>query len=138
MSERLARISTVTIDAVAGVLAVAGCVGLLGGGIQFPTEWLLGTPFSDYTVPALILGIVVGGSALVASAVTALAQREVGALATAAAGAVMLGWIVGELALIGYVSWMQPAMFIFGVVMMGAAALLLLAIPAEGRWGRAV
>jgi hypothetical protein len=138
VSERLARISTVTIDAVAGVLAVAGSVGLLGGGIRFPTEWLLGTPFSDYTVPALILGIVVGGSALVASAVTALAQREVGALATAAAGAVMLGWILGQLALIGYVSWMQPAMFIFGVVMMGAAALLLLAIPAEGRWGRAV
>lgn len=133
MSERVARISAVTIDAIAGVLAVAGCIGLLGGGIQFPAAWLLGTPFSDYTVPALILGVVVGGSALVAAAVTALASREVGALATAAAGAVMLGWIVGELALIGYVSWMQPAMFIYGLIMIGAAALLLLATPAEGR-----
>lgn len=135
MSERLARISAVTIDALAAVLSVAGFVGLLGGGIQFPAEWLVGTPFSDYTVPALTLGFVVGGSALVAAVVTAVASREAGALATAAAGAVMLGWIVGELALIGYVSWMQPAMFIYGVVMMGAAALLLLATPAESEWG---
>lgn len=133
MSEQLARISAVTIDAMAGVLAVAGCVGLLGGGIQFPAEWLVGTPFRDYTVPALILGIIVGGGALAAALVTALASREVGALATAAAGVVMLGWILGELALIGYVSWMQPAMFAYGVVMIGAAALLLLAMPAEGQ-----
>lgn len=31
-----------------------------GGGAEFPLEWLQNTPFSDYTIPALILAIGVG------------------------------------------------------------------------------
>jgi len=32
-----------------------------GGQARFPLEWLQDTPFSDYTIPALILTIGVGG-----------------------------------------------------------------------------
>ena len=38
-----------------------------GGQARFPLEWLQGTPFSDYTIPALILTIGVGGSSLIAA-----------------------------------------------------------------------
>ena len=110
-------------DLFAGVAAVAGGVGLVGGGIQFPSHWLSGTPFSGYTAPGLILGVVVGGSALVAAAITLLSSRQAGAMASAVAGAVMIGWIVGEVGLIGYVSWMQPAFFAYGLAMVAFAAL---------------
>lgn len=129
-------------DLFAGVAAVAGGVGLVGGGIQFPSHWLSGTPFSAYTAPGLILGIVVGGSALLAAAITLLSSRQAGAMASAIAGAVMIGWIVGEVGLIGYVSWMQPAFFAFGVAMVVLAALYRDATPPTAdhplrHWGHA-
>lgn len=130
MQAKTALVWVLAADLFAGVAAVAGGVGLVGGGIRLPSHWLDGTPFSGYTEPGLILGIVVGGSALVAAAVTRLASREAGALASAIAGAVMVGWIVGEVGLIGYVSWMQPAFFAYGLAMVALAALYRDAKPA--------
>jgi len=37
---------------------------MMGGGLDLPSEWLEGTPFSDYFIPGLILFIVVGGACL--------------------------------------------------------------------------
>jgi lipid-A-disaccharide synthase-like uncharacterized protein len=61
-----------------------------GGRAQFPLEWLQHTPFSDYTIPALILMIGVGGSSLVA-AVLVFTGRDEGVLASAMAGLIMAG-----------------------------------------------
>jgi len=44
--------------------AFAGGIGMMGGGLDLPSEWLEGTPFSDYFIPGLILFIVVGGACL--------------------------------------------------------------------------
>lgn len=131
MRAKTALVWVLAADLFAGLAAVAGGVGLVGGGIRFPSDWLSGTPFSGYTAPGLILGGVVGGSALVAAAMTLLASRMAGALASAIAGAVMIGWIVGEVALIGYVSWMQPAFFAYGLVMVALAALYRDAAPSS-------
>lgn len=130
------------VDLFAGIAAVGGGIGLVGGGIQFPSDWLSGTPFGSYTGPGLILGIVVGGSALVAAAITLLSSRLAGAMASAIAGAVMIGWIVGEVGLIGYVSWLQPAFFGYGLAMVALAALYRDATPSETdhparHWGHA-
>lgn len=124
MNARWLRIGTGVVDLFAGAMAVAGAVGLVGGGIQFPLDWLAGSPFTDYMGPGLVLGIVVGGSALAAGGLTLLARREVGALATGAAGCVLLGWIVGEYAWVGSVSWMQPTTLAYGLAMLGLAAAL--------------
>lgn len=43
-----------------GVYGVCGAPGV-------PTEWLEGTPFRTYFVPALVLFVMVGGSCLVAA-----------------------------------------------------------------------
>lgn len=84
-----------------GYYGMAGAEGV-------PTEWLEASPFDSYFIPSLILAVVVGGSFLTAAiAVFANAQRsrEVVVLAVAIA----IGWLSVQIAIIGYVSWMQPA-----------------------------
>jgi hypothetical protein len=82
-------------NAFVALTAVPGGITLATGFDKFPVAWLTGTPFSSYLVPGLILAVVVGGSAAVAVVVT-LRSREAGALSSMLAGAIMLGWLVGE------------------------------------------
>lgn len=67
--------------------AIGGGIALLIGveDARFPLEWLRGTTFKGYTIPALLLAIVVGGSALVACA-TIFASPNLGPLASMLAG----------------------------------------------------
>jgi len=99
-------------------------------------SWLQGTPFADYTVPGLILGLVVGGSALVAMVAT-IKSDSLGAIASMIAGVIMMGWIVGEYLLIPEIrffanlatNWQQGLYFLVGLVMV---VLALRVIP--GGW----
>ena len=75
--------------------AVGGGVTVAAGVDKFPVSWLTGTLFSSYLLPGLVLAGVVGGSAAVA-AVTALRSRERATLWSMLAGAILLGWLVGE------------------------------------------
>ena len=100
MLDRTERLVIVFLGVLIAVSAVGGAVGLLGGAIQFPLAWLDGTPFGSYTLPGLILGIVVGGSALVA-ALLVLRRHPFGVLAALCAGLIQVGWIVGEVVLVG-------------------------------------
>ncbi len=117
------RIVLIVVDLFAALTAIAGGVALIAGVIQFPLEWLQSTPFSSYTIPGLILAIIVGGSALVATA-TMLTGRSFGVIASQAAGFIIAGWTVGEVAMLGYVSWLQPFMFVVGLVTIGLAVWL--------------
>lgn len=129
---RGARIAMVVVDLFAAVSAFAGAIGLVVGFMGIPLSVLSTTPFADFTVPALLLGIVVGGSALAAAAIAVFGPRSIAwlepwrfdALATAAAGCIMVGWMMIEIALIGLGSWLQPAYFVVGLVMIGLAGLL--------------
>ena len=77
--------------------AIGGGIALLTGAEanRFPAEWLEGTPFKDYTIPALLLAIAVGGSSLVAC-VTILRGQNAGTPASMLAGLIMMGYIVVE------------------------------------------
>ena len=77
--------------------AIGGGIALLTGAEanRIPIEWLEGTPFKDYTSPALLLAIAVGGSSLVAC-VMILTGRKVGTPASMLAGLIMMGYIVVE------------------------------------------
>ena len=58
----------IVISIIAGFIAltaIGGGIAILTGVDEFPLEWLEGTPFPNYTIPALLLSVVVGGSALV-------------------------------------------------------------------------
>jgi hypothetical protein len=102
MKHKGIRITLVVIELFVGLWAVIGGVGLVTGTIPFlqmPVEYLQGTPFSDYTIPALLLLLVVGGSFLFAAA-TILTGREVDVLASALAGLIVIGFEVVEVPII--------------------------------------
>ena len=110
-----------------GALLVFGAVNAFGGGYYglsgakgVPTEWLNGSPFPDYFVPSLILLVVVGGSFIVA-AMAVFTGLRIARLAALAAGIVVLGWLAVRLAIIGYVSWMQPATALAGALVAALA-----------------
>ncbi len=139
MRERNMRIALVVVDLFAAVSAFAGAVGLIVGYMNIPLSVLRGTPFADFTVPALLLGIVVGGSALAAAAIALFGPRTLAlfeqwrfdALASAAAGCIMVGWMTVEIAMIGLGTWVQAAYFAVGLLMIGLAALLQIAASHE-------
>src|SRR5215472_4000595 len=116
MNEKRIRIGVIAVDLFEAVSAFLGAIGLVVGFMNIPLSELQGTPFSDYTVPALLLGLVVGGSALAAAAITWLAPERIGALASAAAGCITVGWLAIEVAMIGLGSWMQVAYFLVGLL----------------------
>jgi hypothetical protein len=57
---------------------------------------------------SLFLVIIVGGS-LSAAAVAVFARLRRARIFAFGAGSILLAWIVVQVAIIGYVSWMQPA-----------------------------
>jgi hypothetical protein len=118
------RILLGTLLAFAALNAFAGGYYGMSGAPGIPPEWLAGSPFSTYVVPGLILFVVVGG-VLLNAAVAVFSGSTDGRAASYLAGAVVLGWLAVQLAIIGYVSWMQP------VTALGAMLVLVLASRLE-------
>jgi hypothetical protein len=131
MKYKILRIATFVLDVFVGLTAIAGGIGLLTGAIPAGLAWLQGSPFSDYTIPGLALGLLVGGSSLFAAA-TILIGREVGVLASAFAGLMMMGFEVVEVAVIDRFvgSWLSIALVLqafyagAGLAMFSLAAFL--------------
>jgi hypothetical protein len=99
MKHKLFRIALVVLEVFVALGAIAGGIGLLTGAIPASLEWLQGSPFVDYTVPALTLMVVVGGSMLLAAA-TILTGREIGVLISVFAGLAMMIFEIVEAAVI--------------------------------------
>ena len=97
-SLRRSRVALIVTDAFVAVTAIGGGIALASGleGARYPAGWLDGTPFHDYGAPGLLLASVVGGSALVATVAMWRSGRTAG-FASIVAGAVLGGWIVGEI-----------------------------------------
>jgi len=111
--DKVIRISLGSILLLAALNAFGGGYYGMSGAEGVPAEWLDGSPFQDYFIPAFILFAVVGGSSLAAS-IAVFARHRTGRMLAAVAGCVMLGWIGIQLGIIGYVSWLQPAVAICG------------------------
>lgn len=123
VTKKSMRIVLVALEIFVGIGAVAGGLGVMTNGIRLPVEWLQGSPFDSYAIPGLILMIAVGGSQLVA-AVTVLREREWGAAASLAAGLVLVVWIVAQVVIIGFRSWLQPFFLVLGFLIFGLATRL--------------
>jgi hypothetical protein len=91
-----------------------------GSLVGMPLTVLAGTPFPDFRLPGLILTLVVGGATLAAAVLVAVGSPRAADVALAA-GAVVVGWIAGQLALIAYVSPLQPLVAGLGLAMIGLA-----------------
>jgi hypothetical protein len=98
---RPARIGLTILDGFLGVTAVLGGLALLFGRLGLPTDLLVGSPFGSYTLPALILIALVGGSGALAIA-PMLRHSSRGLAASGIAGLIILIFEAVELAVIGF------------------------------------
>lgn len=101
-----------------GLGAVAGSVGVMKDVMPFPEVWLQGTPFHSYFFPGLLLCLVVGGSQL-AAAFLLLWRPSVARAASLTAGLILIGWMAGELALIGFQAPIQLFFVAIGLLEVG-------------------
>jgi hypothetical protein len=113
------------LDGFLGVTAVLGGVALLVGWLGIPASLLAGSPFGSYTIPALALIVLVGGSGALAT-VLLLRQPALGLAASGVAGLTLLVFEAVELVVIGF-SWLLAAYIALGLVILVLAAGLWLA-----------
>lgn len=104
-----------------GAAALVGGLALLadtsGGLVGFPVSLLSGTPFDSYLVPGAILALFLGLFPL--SVAYGLAtERRFAWLGALAVGLVAVGWTLVQVALLGYVSGLQPLVLGVGLVVL--------------------
>jgi hypothetical protein len=122
------RVALAVVDGFVALTGIGGGLALVIGleAERFGPEWLEGTPFRSYLVPDLLLSLAVGGSAAVAAVATIVGWH--GGLLSALAGLVLVGWIVGEVAILNQPSPTRTEGVYF------VAGLLILALAAAFAW----
>ena len=100
--------------------AVGGGIALFAGGLGVPTALLRHTPFDSFIVPGIFLAAVIGGSATI-GAIALLAHWLRAPVTSAAAGAIMVCWILGETLLVEGFSWLQGIYLITGSIVVVAS-----------------
>lgn len=98
-----------------GLNAIGGGIYGIAGAQEVPLQWLDGSPFNTYLLPSIFLLVVVGGSCF-ASAVLLFRRHSFAARASLFTSLLLLSWISAQIAFIGYVSWLQPAIAIAAVI----------------------
>jgi hypothetical protein len=114
------RIALLALTIFVALSSVFGGIALIAGVIEMDLSLLRGTPFATYVVPGWILLIAVGGSNLVAAILLAIHHVQASSFAFLA-GSVLTVWIAVQVGMIGMISFLQPAMFAFGLMTMGFA-----------------
>lgn len=99
--------------------AFAGGAALIaspdGSSLGLPLSLLKGTPFRDYYLPGLIL-LIANGALPTLAALATLVKVSWASKIHILSGTVLIGWIAVQVLLIGYVSFLQPAMAIVGAI----------------------
>ena len=102
--------------------------------MQWTTDDLAGTPFSNYLIPGIILficnvlfpafvfiGLMRKPQWQWPDVVNPLRDHHWARTASLASGIILLIWIISETAVLGYISFLQPVMGIWGVLILGLA-----------------
>lgn len=105
------------------VAAVAGVIGLAGGGIDFGPEITSRIPGASPVLAAVALGVVVA-LPMAAAAVAGWRRAPSTADLDILAGAALIGWIAVQVAVIRDFSWLQPACAVYGGVVLVLGLLL--------------
>ena len=117
-SRRSLELATSALAAVTAINAAGGAAYGLAGARSVPREWLADSPFADYRLPSLVLGAAVGGTSGAAAVAAWRGDAHAGAAAIAA-GTVLTGWVVAQVAIIGLRSPLQPVMAGVGTALIG-------------------
>lgn len=125
MKHRAMRFVIAVLAGFVALTAIGGGIAMLVGADQFPAEWLRGTPFRDYTIPALLLAVVVGGSSLL-SAVLLFTAPRLGLLTSMAAGVILTGYVFVEVLILRQVppgpTAIEVIYLCLGLLIVGLAA----------------
>jgi hypothetical protein len=89
-------------------------------GANLPRSFLEGAPFDSFLIPGILL-VVSNGILPTTAVVGALRRRAWARRGHYVVGLAALAWIAGQIAVIGYVSWMQPFFFGLGLAILGLA-----------------
>lgn len=114
-----ARLGLTILDGFLGGTAMLGGVALLFGWLGIPLELLADSPFMSYTMPALALIVLVGGSGVLAT-VLLLRRPAAGLAASGVAGLLLLVFEAVELAVIGF-SWLLALYVVLGLAVVALA-----------------
>jgi hypothetical protein len=120
------RIALILIEVVVAIGAVYGGLSLVADPDELGVDhaWLAGSVFPDYTIPGLVLLVVIGGGMLTAAAITAWAPRLAG-LAAEVMAAALLVWGTVETVTIGWRGTTQLVLIAMFVVAPGIALVFL-------------
>jgi hypothetical protein len=105
---RLLRGALAALAALVALGAIPGAIVVVP---SLPQAWLhqgMISPFADFTIPALALGVLCGGGALL-TFVTVLVRPRLGALVAVAAGLLMVGFEVVEILVVGFTPLLYPS-----------------------------
>lgn len=94
----IVRVVLFVLNLFVALTAIGGGIALVAGlesEERIPLAWLEGTPFHSYVIPGLILAVVVGGSAAIAT-YAVYDSRSAGGAASILAGILLTGFIVVE------------------------------------------
>lgn len=107
-----------------GILLAILALNAFGGGYYgmagakaVPVALLTGSPFKDYFIPSLFLFVIVGGSALFAS-IAVFLSKAIGKKAAMLSAIIVILWLVVQVVIIGYISWMQPVTALVAVIIL--------------------
>lgn len=124
----MSRVGLLVFNGFVAVSAIAGAIWVVP---TMPLDWIKAGPFTDWTIPAIALGLVGVLSAI--GFVTAVVRPWLGALASVTAGAAMVVFELVEIAVVGWTpadpalngnfqAWLQPiylatgsAQLLFGI-----------------------
>jgi hypothetical protein len=98
--------------------ALGGAAGLVGNGVGMDPGVLDGTPFDTFLWPGLLLGLVVGGTHLVAAVMVAR-RTAFAPLAALGAAFVLLVWIFTQVMVIDERFWLQWLYFVLPMLEVG-------------------
>ena len=116
---RTVRTLLIVLTSFLTLTAFGGGIQLLTGFYVPPVEMLAGSPFADYTIPGLVLGLIVGGSALTAD-VLLIRKNKFSSLASASAGVIVMTFEFVEVLVIGFpegaAGFMQLLYFGLGII----------------------
>lgn len=97
---KIFHVTLIILSVFLALSAIAGCIQLLEGTYAPPVDMLQGSPFKDYIFPGLALGLIVGGSALLA-AVLLVRRNRFAFLSAATAGIIIMFFEFVEMLVIG-------------------------------------
>ena len=110
------------VQAFIGLGAIGGGFMLVkdpsGSALGLPASLLEGSPFSDFLIPGIFLLIVNGLGSMIGSALSFGRRRSAKEIAIVL-GAILVAWIVIQVAIIRSISWLHVLYFILGMVEIG-------------------